>query len=47
MDGEERDLVNPRIVGKEEAFQALPDDEPRPPKLLRITGFLRMDLAAR
>jgi hypothetical protein len=35
----------PRLVGAEEAFGALPAEVPRPPKLLRITEFLRIDLA--
>jgi hypothetical protein len=34
------------LVGKNEAFQALSDDVSRPPKMLRITEFLRMDLVA-
>lgn len=44
-DGEEIALTTPRVVGRDEAFQALPPEIPRPPKLLRITEFLRMDLA--
>jgi deazaflavin-dependent oxidoreductase (nitroreductase family) len=45
VDGKELELAGPRIVGKDEAFQALPDDVARPPKMLRITEFLRMDFA--
>ncbi|GAA1524879.1 hypothetical protein GCM10009678_02690 [Actinomadura kijaniata] len=41
-----RELTDPRLVGKDEAFQALPAEVARPPRLLRITEFLRMDLAA-
>ncbi|MEO3809895.1 nitroreductase family deazaflavin-dependent oxidoreductase [Sphaerisporangium sp. B11E5] len=43
-DGREVGLAAPRLVGEAEAFQALPDEVARPPKLLRITEFLRMDL---
>ncbi|GAA0973408.1 hypothetical protein GCM10009555_028180 [Acrocarpospora macrocephala] len=46
VDGREVELAAPRLVGKEEAFQALSAEVPRPPRLLRITEFLRMDLAA-
>lgn len=45
VDGREVDLVAPRVIGEDEALAALPDDVPRPPRLLRITEFLRMDLA--
>lgn len=40
-------LSSPRLVGPEEAWVALPEDTPRPPGLLRITEFLRMDVADR
>ncbi|MEV6216994.1 nitroreductase family deazaflavin-dependent oxidoreductase [Nocardia sp. NPDC051833] len=46
VDGRELDLTAPVVVGEAEAFRALADDVTRPPKLLRITEFLRMDLAA-
>ncbi|HKJ55705.1 MAG TPA: nitroreductase/quinone reductase family protein [Nitriliruptoraceae bacterium] len=46
VDGEDMDLTAPRLVDEEEAFGALSDDVARPPKLLRITEFLRMDLVA-
>lgn len=46
VDGREVELAAPRLVGEDEAFQALPDEVARPPKLLRITEFLRMDLVA-
>ncbi|RAY12287.1 nitroreductase family deazaflavin-dependent oxidoreductase [Actinomadura craniellae] len=45
VDGKEMELAAPRLVGKDEAFQALSDEVARPPRLLRITEFLRMDLA--
>ena len=38
-------LTRPRLIGEEEAFEALSDEVGRPPRLLRITEFLRMDLA--
>lgn len=46
VDGREVELTAPRLVGEAEAFQALSDEVARPPKLLRITEFLRMDLVA-
>ncbi|GAA3570779.1 hypothetical protein GCM10022419_059530 [Nonomuraea rosea] len=45
-DGKEIELAAPRLVGKDEAFQALPASAARPPRVLRITEFLRMDLVA-
>ena len=47
VEGGELDLTAPRLVGQDEAFGALPDEVARPPRLLRITEFLRMDLAMR
>jgi deazaflavin-dependent oxidoreductase (nitroreductase family) len=41
--GKEIELAAPRIVGRDEAFTALSDDVARPPRLMRITEFLRMD----
>ncbi|WP_219507331.1 nitroreductase family deazaflavin-dependent oxidoreductase [Nonomuraea ceibae] len=41
--GKEVALTAPRVVGREEAFRALPAGVRRPPRLLRITEFLRMD----
>jgi deazaflavin-dependent oxidoreductase (nitroreductase family) len=46
VDGREVELAAPRLVGEDEAFQALPDEVARPPRLLRIREFLRMDLVA-
>lgn len=46
VDGQDVELTTPRVVGEVEAFAALADDVKRPPKALRITEFLRMDLAA-
>jgi deazaflavin-dependent oxidoreductase (nitroreductase family) len=47
IDGQELELTAPRLVGQDEAFNALPAEVTRPPRLLRITEFLRMDLAPR
>jgi deazaflavin-dependent oxidoreductase (nitroreductase family) len=44
IDERERELAAPRLVGADEAFQALSDQVARPPRILRITEFLRMDL---
>ncbi|MEU0936397.1 MULTISPECIES: nitroreductase family deazaflavin-dependent oxidoreductase [unclassified Embleya] len=44
--GQEVQLAAPRLVGETEAFQALASDVARPPKLFRITEFLRMDRVA-
>ncbi|MEV6910856.1 nitroreductase family deazaflavin-dependent oxidoreductase [Amycolatopsis sp. NPDC051071] len=46
IDGKEVELAAPRLVGRDEAFRAFADEVARPPKLLRITEFLRMDLVA-
>lgn len=45
IDGEEIDFTTPRLVYEDEAWQALPDTVKRPPRLLRITEYLRMDFA--
>ncbi|QIS02942.1 nitroreductase family deazaflavin-dependent oxidoreductase [Nocardia brasiliensis] len=45
INGKELRLAAPRLIGETEAFDALPPEVTRPPKLLRITEFLRMDLA--
>ncbi|MFI6514989.1 nitroreductase/quinone reductase family protein [Spirillospora sp. NPDC050679] len=42
VDGREVRLAAPRLVGPDEALRALPR-EAHPPKLLRITEFLRVD----
>lgn len=42
--GEEYDLVAPRLVSREVAWQQLPAGTKAPPGFLRITDFLRMDL---
>jgi deazaflavin-dependent oxidoreductase (nitroreductase family) len=45
IDGEEIALTAPRVIDEDEAFRALPDTVKRPPRLLRIHEFLRMNLA--
>lgn len=45
VDGEEVDLTAPRLVSEEEAQAALGDEVKRPPRFLRITEHLRMDVA--
>lgn len=43
--GEEIGLTTPRLINEAQAWQALGDAVKRPPRLLRITEYLRMDLA--
>ncbi|ANZ41019.1 hypothetical protein BBK82_38605 [Lentzea guizhouensis] len=45
VDGKEVELTAPRLVGEEEAFGTVSPGAKRPPKMLKITEFLRMDLA--
>lgn len=45
VDGRDIDLAEPRIIGPDAADDALGDGIARPPRLLRITEFLRMDFA--
>ena len=44
VNGENVDLTRPRVVDEDEAWQALPPSAKRPPRLLRISEYLRMDL---
>ncbi len=46
VDGRHEELTAPRLISKEEAFEVISDETPRPPRVLRITEFLRMDLAS-
>lgn len=46
IEGEDVELTAPRLVSEDVAFSALADEVKRPPRLLRITEFLRMDLVA-
>lgn len=43
--GEEVALTNPRLIDETEAWRALPDTVKRPPRVLRIRDYLRMDRA--
>jgi deazaflavin-dependent oxidoreductase (nitroreductase family) len=43
--GEDVELANPRLIDEEEAWRAIPDTVRRPPRLLRISEYLRMDRA--
>jgi deazaflavin-dependent oxidoreductase (nitroreductase family) len=43
IDGRELDLTAPRLVDEAEAWQAIPEDK-RPPRILRIGEYLRMDV---
>lgn len=45
VDGTEVDLTAPRLIGEDEAFGLLADDAARPPRLLRISEYLRMDIS--
>jgi deazaflavin-dependent oxidoreductase (nitroreductase family) len=45
VDGRDVELATPRLVDEDEAWRAIPDDVRRPPRFLRITEYLRMDLA--
>ncbi|MGW4533471.1 nitroreductase/quinone reductase family protein [Nocardia sp. NPDC004340] len=44
IDGTDMELTAPRLVGAGEAIPAFLEKGARPPKLLRITEFLRMNL---
>jgi deazaflavin-dependent oxidoreductase (nitroreductase family) len=45
IDGGKVDLVDPVVLTADEAFQRLPADAKRPPKLLKIDEFLAMRYA--
>jgi deazaflavin-dependent oxidoreductase (nitroreductase family) len=44
VDGRDLELTAPRLISGTEAWQAIGDGVRRPPKALRITEYLRMDL---
>jgi deazaflavin-dependent oxidoreductase (nitroreductase family) len=46
-EGRDIELTAPRLISGDEAWQAIADDVKRPPGVLRITEYLRMDLADR
>lgn len=43
--GQDIELVAPRLIDAQEAWQAIGDDVKRPPGMLNITEYLRMDVA--
>lgn len=47
IDGEDIELVNPRLVDEGQAMRAVPETVKRPPSVLRISEYLRMDVAGR
>ena len=47
IDGDEIDLVSPRLVTRDVAWQRLPATTREPPSFLRVTEFLQMDTAPR
>lgn len=44
IDGVEFELVSPRLVSKEDAWQLLSTTTKAPPDYLRVTEYLRMDV---
>jgi deazaflavin-dependent oxidoreductase (nitroreductase family) len=44
IDGEETELVSPRLVPEDVAWQRLPADTKAPPKVLRVSEFLQVDV---
>ncbi len=43
--GDEFSLVNPRLMSKEDALSQLPQTSKPPPEYMKLTQFLRMDVA--
>jgi len=44
IDNDIVELVNPRLISKEDAWQLLPPDTKKPPGFLRISEYLRTDI---
>ena len=44
IDGNELDLVSPRLLTEDVAWQRMPAGTRMPPRLLRVTEFLQMDI---
>ena len=44
VDGKEVDLVSPRLVTKDVAWQQLPEGTKAPPSLLKVNEYLQMDI---
>jgi deazaflavin-dependent oxidoreductase (nitroreductase family) len=47
IDGQDLELTAPRLISEAEAWAAIGDGVKRPPGVLNITEYLRMDLAER
>jgi deazaflavin-dependent oxidoreductase (nitroreductase family) len=47
VDGQEIELTAPRLISGPEAWQAIGEGVKRPPGVLRINEYLRMDRAGR
>lgn len=45
IDGEERDLSSPRLIGRDEALRLAPSDAKFPPSWVNVTDFLVMKSA--
>lgn len=45
--GEDVELTRPRLIAEDEAWRILDRNVKRPPRVLRVTEYLRMDLAER
>lgn len=45
IDGDDVNLTRPRLLDEDKAWQILPETVKRPPRFLRISEYLRMDLA--
>ena len=43
--GEDVELTRPRLIAEDEAWRILDSQVKRPPRVLRVTEYLRMDLA--
>ncbi len=44
IDGDEFELVSPRLVTKDVAWQQLPEATKAPPRFLKVSEFLQMDI---
>ena len=47
LDGRDHELTAPRLIAGDEAWSAMGDDVKRPPSVLKISEYLRMDLVDR
>jgi deazaflavin-dependent oxidoreductase (nitroreductase family) len=44
IDGDEIDLVSPRLVSRDAAWELMPEGTKAPPSLLRVNELLQMDI---